>query len=94
VADVARNLGVNIDLLEGTEFTGESNGVFEWTASGEYDRSDPSRRFIGLLGFRVTKRMHEQRDRDNRGKRYNSNRYVSAVQSHFFTPNLHARPLQ
>jgi len=81
-------------LLEWTEFTGESNGVFEWTASGEYDRSDASRRFIGLLGFRVTQRMHEQCDRDNRGKGYNSNHYVSALQSQFFTPNLYARPVQ
>ena len=32
LVDVARHLGVNIDLLEWTELTGESNDIFQWAA--------------------------------------------------------------
>jgi hypothetical protein len=71
---------VNVDLLEWTEFTGESNNVFERNADGQYNRRHPLRRLLGLVSIRVTERMHEQRDRNNHGERYNrSTHYVSAL---------------
>jgi hypothetical protein len=59
---------VNIDLLEGTEFTRKSNDVFEWSACDQYHRGEPLRWFVGPIDIRVTKQtLHHQRGRNHHG---------------------------
>jgi hypothetical protein len=85
VADVARDLGVNIDLLEGTEFSRKGNNVLEWNARNQHHRREPLRWLVGPVGIRVTKQMlYHQRGRNNHGQDYNrSNHDGSASQGHF-----------
>ena len=89
VADVPRYFGVNVNLLEGPEFSGESDGVCQRSAADYYDRSDPLP--LDFFGVRVTKRIfYEQREREHHDERsYHANHYVFASEIHFFIQDLH-----